>query len=97
MKAVASSIYPKIGKERTFLWWLRMNDIQKSTQNWERRDEELNRKIVVFEKEFKHMKPCKRYIETKYCVHLVNAQQKKFGKDANSLLADLVGISQDKQ
>jgi undecaprenyl pyrophosphate synthase len=74
-----------------------MYDTREQAQNWERRDEELNHRIALFEKEFKHMKPCKRYIETKYCVHLVNAQQKKFGKDANNLLADLVGILQDKQ
>ena len=80
-----------------FWWWLRMNDTRKLAQNWQMRDKELDDKIAVFETEFKHIKPCKRYIETKYCVHLVNAQQKKFGKEANGLLADLIEIPQNKQ
>ncbi len=69
------------------------NNADQSVSEWKREDAELDRKIAQFEKEYKHAKPCKRYLETNYCVHLVNAQEKKFGKESKALIGRLIAIS----
>lgn len=61
--------------------------------DWESRGAELDEKMALFESQYKHVKPCKRYMETGYCTHLANAQQRKFGKDTNALIGDLVDIA----
>ena len=61
--------------------------------DWHKREEQLNNQIAQFEKNYKHRKPCKRYMETGYCPHIATAQQKKFGKHTTNLMDDLLAIS----
>jgi len=70
-----------------------MTDLEQKMESWEKRDAELDREMELFEGQYKHTKPCRRYIETGYCTHLVNAQQRKFGKDADALIADLASMA----
>ena len=70
-----------------------MTDSEQSIRDWEMKDAELDGQIAVFEKQFRHIKPCEQYKRTGYCVHLVNAQQKKFGKNTKALVEDFVAIS----
>ena len=69
------------------------NSLAERIKDWEKKDAELDNRMALFENQYKHTKPCKRYIQTGYCLHLVNAQQRNFGKEANSLVADLVAIA----
>lgn len=70
-----------------------MTDIAERIKGWKNRDTELDRRIAEFEKQYKHPNPCGQYKMTHYCIHLVNAQQKRFGREAKALLDDLVALS----
>lgn len=70
-----------------------MIDIAEHIKGWKNRDAELDRRIAEFEKQYKHANPCEQYKMTHYCVHLVNAQQKRFGRETKALLNDLVALS----
>ena len=69
-----------------------MTDIE----SWKKREAELDRQIADFEKKFKHIRPCTEYKRTGYCIHLVNAQEKRFGNDTKALIGELVAISEKK-
>lgn len=70
------------------------NGLAEQIKGWEQKDAELDKEIELFERQYKHLKPCKRYKETGYCPHLVNAQYRKFGKRADTLIGNLVAMSE---
>ncbi len=45
---------------------------------WDNEDVKLIAEMKDFENNWKHKKPCKEYIKNRYCVHLEQAQSKKF-------------------
>lgn len=70
-----------------------MTNLEERIKDWEKKDEELDSQIALFEKQFRHPKPCEEYKRTGYCVHLVNAQQRKFGKDTKAHIENIIDIS----
>ena len=45
---------------------------------WDNEDEKLIAEMKDFEINWKHKKPCKEYLKTRYCTHLERAQSRKF-------------------
>ena len=45
---------------------------------WDNEDAKLVAEMNDFESNWKHRKPCKDYIQNGYCMHLEQAQSRKF-------------------
>jgi hypothetical protein len=70
-----------------------MSETDQKLKDWRRQEDALDQKITQFEKAYTHRKPCKRYLETGYCPHIANAQQRRFGKDTLDLVDELISLS----
>lgn len=57
------------------------------------RNADLLKRIESWETTYKHKKPCEEYKRTGFCLHLLNAQNKKFGKESKQIFADLATMS----
>jgi hypothetical protein len=49
-----------------------------SIEAWDNDDAKLIAEMTYFEANWKHKKPCKEYLKTRYCTHLEKAQSRKF-------------------
>lgn len=64
------------------MWCLRMTN---PTADYLEKEKDLAMRIEEWSKTFKHKKVCKQYKLTKYCIHLAQAEQRKFGKESDVL------------
>lgn len=71
------------------MWCLKMN---KKESEYLERDKNLNRRIEEWSKTFKHKKVCRQYKLTKYCIHLAEAEKRKFGRESDTLDDFLVEV-----
>ena len=66
-------------------------NFEKGHTEYLEKETNLIMKIEKWSDTFKHENPCEQYKLTKYCIHLAKAEQRKFGKESDSLDGFLIG------
>jgi hypothetical protein len=57
------------------------------------RNANLLKNIGAWESTYKHRRPCEEYKKTGFCLHLLNAQNRKFGKESKRIFSDLASLT----
>ncbi|MGI0141562.1 MAG: hypothetical protein ACREBF_02845 [Candidatus Micrarchaeales archaeon] len=71
-----------------------LKDSENNIDGYRKKEDDLLQKIEGWEKEYKHRNPCERYTKTGFCLHMLNAQNRKFGKESKQLFLNLIEITQ---
>jgi hypothetical protein len=81
MTEAVGSMFLLSGKERKFMWCLKMNE------TLQRRSDEVWRKTEEWRKTggFKHRKPCEEWLNGERCSHYAKARYKHFKTEIDSI------------